>query len=180
MQRTETIDKNQLFELIEYILSDSKIQFYESYSEMEKEIILINNLSDFRDYFDLGIANGKVHFGFGIYNPESKGKFFTSKIKLNPKYCNGKTFRYRIDGWAIIFIQLDLKNGENQIECNVSVNSKKRAENWKSTNPEFGNPELWEWKHVESRARKIINRLKKLQTTKPLSNSALRDATTHT
>ncbi|NER11754.1 hypothetical protein SAMN06265375_1112 [Muriicola jejuensis] len=161
MQRTEIIDKNQLFELIEYILSDSKTEFYESYSEMEKEIVRINNLFEFQDYFDNGIANGKVHFGFGIYNPESKGKFFTSKIKLNPKYCDGKTYRYRIDGWAIIFIQLDLKNGENQIECNVSVNSKKRAENWKSTNPEFGNPELWEWKNVESRTRKIINRLKK-------------------
>lgn len=162
MQWTKTIDKNQLFELIEYILSDSKTEFYESYSEVEKEIIRINSLSKFRDYLANGIINGIVHFGFGIYNPESKGKFFTSRIKLNPKYCKGKTFRYRIDGWAIIFVQLDLKNGENQIECNVSVNSKKRAKNWKSTNPEFGNPELWEWKNVESRARKIINRLKKI------------------
>mgnify|MGYP003631125140 FL=1 len=164
MQRTENIDKTQLFELIEYILSDSKTEFYESYSEIGKEIVRINNLSEFQDYFNKGIANGKVHFGFGIYNPESKGKFFTSKIKLNPKYCDGKTFRYRINGWAIIFIQLDLQNGENRIESSVSVNSKKRAENWKSTNPEFGNPELWKWKNVKSRARKIINRLKKNYT----------------
>lgn len=161
MQRREIIDKNQLFELIDYILSDSKTEFYESYSGMEKEIVRINSLSEFQDYFNKGIANGKMHCGFGIYNPESKGKFFTSKIKLNPKYCDGKTFRYRIDGWAIISLQLDLKNGENKIECTVSVNSKKRAANWKSTNPEFGNPDLWVWKSVESRARKIINRLKK-------------------
>ncbi|MEZ4811694.1 MAG: hypothetical protein R2819_15140 [Allomuricauda sp.] len=156
MQRTEIIDKNQLFELIEYVLSDPKTEFYESYSVLEKEIVRINNLSEFKNYFDNGIANGKVHFGFGIYNPESNGKFFTSKIKLNPKYCGGKTYRYRIDGWALIFIQLDLQNGENRIECRVSVNSKKRAENLKNMNPE-----LWEWKNVESRARKIINRLKK-------------------
>lgn len=161
MQRKEIIDKNQLFELIEYILSDSKTEFYESYSEMEKEIVRINNLSEFQDYFDNGIANGKVYFGFGIYNPESKGKFFTSKIKLNPKYCEGKNYRYRIDGWGIIFIKLDLQNEENRIECRISVNSKKRAEIWKSTNPEFGNPELWDWKNVESSARKIINRLKR-------------------
>ena len=161
MQRKEFIDKNQLLELIEYILSDSTTELYESYSEMENEIVRINTLSEFKEYLDFGIYNGKEHFGFGIYNPEHKGKFFISKLTLNPKYCNGKTFRYRIDGWAIIFIQLDLKNGENQIECNISVNSKKRAENWKSTNPEFGNPELWEWKSVESNARKIINRLKK-------------------
>lgn len=161
MQRTEIIDKNELFELIEYILSDSKTEFYESYSEMEKDIVRIDCLADFQNYFHNGIANGKVHFGFGIYDPQWKGKFFTSKIELNPKYCNGKAFRYRIEGWAIIFIHLDLTNGENHIECRVSVNSKKRAENWKSTNPELGNPELWEWKDVDSRARRIINRLKK-------------------
>ncbi|MFC4221433.1 hypothetical protein [Flagellimonas marina] len=165
MQRKEIIDINQLLELIEFILSDSKTELYESYSEMEKEIVRVNTLSEFKNYLDNGISNGKVHFGFGIYNPEHKGKFFVSKIPLNPKYCNGMTFRYRIDGLAIIFIQLDLKNGENQVECNISVNSKKRAENWKNTNPEFGNPELWEWKLVESNARKIINRLKKTTTT---------------
>lgn len=161
MQRKELIDKKQLFELIEYIFSDAKNEFYESYSEMGKELVRIHTLSEFKEYFENGIANRKVHFGFGMYNPESKGRFFTSKIKLNPKKCNGNTFRYRIDGWAITFIQLDIQNGEHQIECDVSLNSKKRAENWRSTNPEFGNPELWDWKIVESNARKIINRLKK-------------------
>ncbi|MDV7141015.1 hypothetical protein R3X28_19185 [Maribacter sp. TH_r10] len=161
MQRTEIINKTKLFELIEFILSDSKTEFYESYSEMEKELIRIKDLTEFKDYFQKGISEGKTQFGFGIYNPETKGKFSISKMKLNPKYCNGKTFRYRIDGWAIIFIHLDLQNDKNNIECNVSVNSKTRAENWKSTNPEFGNPELWEWKIIESNARKIISRLKK-------------------
>ncbi|MBW8244317.1 hypothetical protein K1F50_16020 [Muricauda oceani] len=165
MQRKQVIDKNQLLELIEFILSDYKVELYESYSEKEKEIVRINTLSEFKNYLDYGISNGKVHFGFGIYNPEHRGKFFVSKIPLNPKHCNGMTFRYRIDGWAIIFIQLDLKDGENHIECNISVNSKQRADNWKSANHEFGNPELWEWKTVESNARKIISRLKRTTPT---------------
>lgn len=146
-------------------MSDSKNAFYESYSEMEKEIFRIETLSAFKDYLENGISEGKTQFGFGIYNPGSKGKFFITKLKLNPKYCNGKTYRYKVDGWAIIFIHLELQNDENSIECRVSVNSKKRAENWKSTYPEFGDPELWEWKTVESSTRKIINRLKKLRTT---------------
>lgn len=161
MQRAEFIDKNKLLELIEYVLSDSKNELYESYSEMGKEIIQINSISEFQNYLNNRIANKEIHFSFGIYNIKHKGKFFISKIKLNPKYCNGRTFRHRIDGWAIIFIHLDLRDGENNIECCVSVNSEKRAENWKSTSPEFGNPKLWEWKTVESFTRKIINRLKK-------------------
>ena len=161
MQRTEFIDKNELFELIEFILSDSKNELYESYSEMEKEIVRINTLTEFQYYFRNRITDGKKQFGFGIYHPESKGKLTITKLKLDPKYCNGKTYRNRIDGWGIIFVNLNLLNVENEIDCRISVNSKKRAENWKSTNPEFGNPELWDWKIIESNARKLISRLKK-------------------
>lgn len=160
MQRTEIINKEKLFELIEFILSDSMTELYESYSEMEKELVRINNFSEFKHYFKHSTSEKKVQLGFGIYNPECKGKFSITKLKLNPKYCNGKTYRNRIDGWGIIFIHLNLLNTENEIECRISVNSKTRAENWKNTNPEFGNPELWEWKIIESNARKIINRLK--------------------
>ncbi|WP_340156341.1 hypothetical protein [uncultured Winogradskyella sp.] len=160
MQRTEIINKDELFELIEFILSDSKAELYESYSEMEKELVRINNTSEFKDYFEHSTSEKKTQLGFGFYNPESKGKFFITKIKLDPKYCNGKTYRNRIDGWGIIYVHLNLLNVENEIECRISVNSKKRAENWKSTNPEFGNPELWNWKIIESNARKIIKQLK--------------------
>ena len=160
MQRTEIINKKELFELIEFILSDSKAELYESYSEMEKELVRIKNYSEFKDYFAHSISENNMQLGFGIYYPEAKGKFSITKIKLNPKHCNGKKYRNRIDGWGIIYVHLNLLNIENEIECRISVNSKKRAENWKSTNPEFGNPELWEWKVIESNARKIIKRLK--------------------
>ncbi|WP_299112209.1 hypothetical protein [uncultured Winogradskyella sp.] len=161
MQRTEIINKEKLFELIEFILSDSKTELYESYSEMENELVRISNFSEFKDYFEHSTTEKKRQLGFGIYNPESKGKFTITKLKLDPKYCNGKTYRNRIDGWGIIYVHLNLLNTENEIECRISVNSRKRAENWKSTNPEFGNPELWDWKIIESNAKKIIKQLKK-------------------
>ena len=59
MQRTEIINKNKLFELIEFILSDSETELYESYSEMEKELVRINNFSEFKDYFQLAISENK-------------------------------------------------------------------------------------------------------------------------
>jgi hypothetical protein len=160
MQRTEIIDKNQLFELMEFVLSDSKNELYESYSEMEKEIVRINNYSEFKNYFAHSISENKKHLRFGIYRPEAKGKFAITKIELNPKHCNGKTYRNRVDGWGIIFVNLNLLNTENEIECGISVNSEKRAKNWNSTVPEMGNPDLWDWKIVESNARKLIYRLK--------------------
>lgn len=159
MQKTQTIDKDKLFELFKFILSDSKALVYEYYSKMEQELILINDFSEFKDYFESSILKNEKNFMFGVYYPESKGNVSISKINLDPERCNGKTYRYTINGWGIIGVNLNWKS-ETQIECYVSVNSKKRAENWESINPEFGSPELWDWKIIESNARKIINRLK--------------------
>lgn len=164
MQRTELIDKNELFELLEYILSDSKNGLYESYSAIETEIIKLETFPELKEYLGDRMTEGKTQFGFGVYNPEFKGKLLISKINLNPKYNNGKTYRYRIEGWGIIFIHLEFKNGDDHVECRVSVNTKKRAENWATTNPEFGNPEEWDWKSVENAAGKIVYRLKKLNS----------------
>uniref|UniRef100_UPI00404B8171 hypothetical protein n=2 Tax=Flavobacterium sp. TaxID=239 RepID=UPI00404B8171 len=165
MQRTECKNKNDFFELIEFILSDSKNELYESYSEMEKGVIRIHNIAEFKDYFEHSIAEKRIQLGFGIYNTDSKGKFSITILKLNPKYYKGKTYRNRIDGWRIIFVHVNLLDIENEIECRISVNSIKRDENWKSTNPEFGNPELWDWKIIESNARRMINQLKSYSQT---------------
>jgi hypothetical protein len=64
MQRTEIIDKNNLFELIEFILSDSKFELYESYSDMEKEIVRINNNAEFKGYFEHSLSENKRQLGF--------------------------------------------------------------------------------------------------------------------
>jgi hypothetical protein len=165
MQKTEIIDKNKLFELFEFISSESEVQIYESYSEMESEIIRIKNYSEFSNYFKHRVSESVKHLGFGVYYPESKGVVSITKIELDPKRCKGKTYRYRIDGWGIIFIHLNLIESDTKIECRISVNSQKRGENWKSTHPEFGDPESWEWKIVETNARKLINLIKKLHTT---------------
>ncbi len=161
MQREEIIDKNKFYELIKFIFLDSKAVIYESYSKMEKEIVSFNSFSEFQDYFEYSILEGEKHLSFGIYYPESKGKFLVTQIELDPKRCKGKTYRYRIDGWGLIYINVSLLNIESGIKCNVSCSSKKRAESWESLNSEMGSPEQWDWDSIESNTRKIIYRMRK-------------------
>ncbi|MFZ0596172.1 MAG: hypothetical protein WAM46_04255 [Flavobacterium sp.] len=65
---------------------------------MELEIVFFNDFSKFQDYFEDSIFKGEKHLSFGIYYPESKGKALVTQIKLDPKRCKDKTYRYRIDG----------------------------------------------------------------------------------
>lgn len=161
MQRTEIINRNQLIDLIDFILTDSEVQIYESYSEPEIELVRINNRTEFDSYLLDKTTRRIQHIGLAIYYPENKGSFSLTKIKLNPKYCEGKTYRYRIDGWALIFLDLNSTDYESKIECRISVNTKTRAKNWTDLSPEYDSPDLWDWKSVEGKTRKLIRRLRK-------------------
>lgn len=159
MQRTEIVDRKKIDEIMQLAFQLGEVQVFESDSEMEKEIVEIKDYKHYLDYFQNSIDNEERYIAFGLHYKEAKGFRNIRKITLNPKYCNGKKFRYQIIGWGIIYIQLNLK-GE-KIECRITVNSEKRAENWESTNPEFKSPSLWNWKMIESKARKLIKELRK-------------------
>lgn len=159
MQRTELVPKSKIDEVVKFAFQIGEVRMFESYSEMDEEIVEIKNYHDYLKYFQESIDKKKKHIGFGLHYKEAEGFWKIQKIKLNPSYCKGKTYRYNIEGWGIIYIQLDLK--EEKIECRITVNSERRAHNWESTNPELKSPSLWNWKKVESKARKLIRELKK-------------------
>ena len=161
MQRTEKINAKSLFELVEISFSNGVIRFYEAYSAPDKEILEIKSLTEFKKYYN---QKSEVYksFQFGLYYPESKGKFTIDRFDLDPKYCNGSTFKYKTSGWGVIYIQLSIEHPESMIECRIAVNSEKRAKGWKDIYPQMGLPELWDWKIVNSKARKLIYNMKKL------------------
>lgn len=159
MQKTEIVERKRIDEIMQLAFQIGEIQVFESYSEMGKKIVEIKDYQHYLNYFNEAINNEKKYIEFGLYYKEAKGFIKIRRITLNPKYSDGKKFRYNIEGWGIIYIQLDLT--EEKIECRITVNTQKRAENWVKTNPELKSPDLWNWKLVESKARKLISELKK-------------------
>ncbi len=159
MQKTEIVERKKIDEIMQLAFQIGEVQIFESYSEMEKKIVEIKDYQQYLDYLKEAINNEKKFIEFGLYYKEANGFIRIRRTTLNPKYCDGKKFRYNIEGWGIIYIQLDLT--EEKIECRIAVNTPKRAENWVKTNPGLKSPDLWNWKLVESKARKLIGELTK-------------------
>lgn len=144
---------------MELVFQIGAVQIFEQYSEMGEEIIQIADFEHFLTYYREAAIKEKKHLAFSLYYQEAAGSFSVNKIVLNPKYCNGHTFRYRADGWGVIGVFIEINKSE--IECRITVNSKKRAQNWAVINMDMGDPILWNWKVVESKARKLIRFLRK-------------------
>ena len=162
MQGSADVDEQELGGLVNSIFETGQPVVYEScseYGEKIKSFLSVNELmTDISSLYTKGIK----FLNYGIYYPESKGYIEEEKIKLNPENCNGHTFRYCINGWGIIRFQCDFIKSSPNVSCKISVNTKKRAENWFSTCPNFKIPSLWDWAIVEKHARRLIRNAKKI------------------
>ncbi len=161
MQRAESVKFEDISQIINIIFSIGNVKVYEFYSEMEKDLMQFGNANELKSYVQEAVNNDNKLLNFALYYLESNGFYEIVKIDLDPKYCEGKTWRYRVDGWGLIHFQIDLRKSDSDIECRFTVNSQKRAKNWESTCTKLKSPDLWDWKIVESKARKLIYELKK-------------------
>src|SRR4030095_3135872 len=83
------------------------------------------------------------------------------RVSLDPQKCEGHSFRYSVGGWGVIHVQLRLGRTA-EVSCSISVNSRKRANAWFATHPEFKDPKLWNWKAVEKHAARLSRRVRAL------------------
>ena len=159
MQREEIISLKNIDIIINAIFADATPVIYEAYSKFGKNLILLDNFEDLSTYIQKAILNNEfVHLA--IYYPETSGILVTEKIKVDSKISNEQKFRFSIGGWGLIYLQLDFKTLD-KVNCRFAVNSEKRANKWFETYPDWKSPEIWNWKIVEKRSRKLISTLKK-------------------
>ncbi|MBC5774981.1 hypothetical protein H8S95_12970 [Pontibacter sp. KCTC 32443] len=138
-------------EIVRFIYGELGLSVFQSYSQPEKPLQEYGTAEQLLTELETGqnqiqLALWKKSFGFD---------YRINKIDLNPKYCNGHTFRYRIDGWGLIHFQISGLTGERLETCSISHNTEKRATTWESTNPDIGKVSEVNWEEVNKTSRKL-------------------------
>ena len=155
MQRSEKVERSKLADIVDSVFQEAAIAY-----EDDSDLIEYENADSLLLAIEQAIHNNAHSMNFAIYYPDAKGHFFKDKKTLNPAKCNGASFRYVASGWGLVHLQLDLRN-QPLVTVRVTVNSEKRATSWAATHPENQDPAEWNWKFVETQARRIIRVLRK-------------------
>ena len=171
MQREEKIPMESVEKIIEAIYEGGPSVF-EAYSEFESDVREFPTKESLEQYvFEQLESNHRHKFVYcSLFYPEMGGLIRKRRVDLDPKHCEGATFRYATEGWGLIGFQLKISEPED-ISCTFVVNSEKRANNWFDTIPELGSPSAWNWKMVERHARRLIQVLKKSAKPRLAGNS---------
>lgn len=155
MQIIEPIDTRNIPILVDAIFYNGEVEVFEDYSAMEEPIVKFKDKHQLNAY----LKKDSLHKNVSIYYKESKGFYVERKIMLNPLTYKGKKYRYTMEGWGLIQLQLNFKENE-KVTCRIAVNSEIRAKKWFATYKELKDPGLWDWKIVNKETRRLINVLK--------------------
>jgi hypothetical protein len=161
MQSTATLSREGFTELAEFMFESGAPVVFPAYSGYGQSLRSFRTPAELIADIESAFATDQKSLQFALHYPDTKGHVAQRKIALDPKKCDGHTWRYAVEGWGLIQFQGELRRAP-AIECRVAVNTQKRAEAWAGTHPELRDPGLWDWSVVQHHAGRIIRKMKKI------------------
>ena len=147
-------DEPDKLTLLELIFNETALKIFELSSPFGQLVQEYKNVSDVISKFDLKNENaGPIHFQ--LWSPDFKAEPLFRRVELNPKYCQGHTFRYVTDGWGLIQLYLGgIKN--NQLKhSHIGHFEQKSALIWEVSNHDKGKVDDWDWAEIQKASRKL-------------------------
>jgi len=147
-------DKADKFEILKFIFKETDLQVYDLGSLYGQEICQYKTVDEISSKFDLDNGD-KFAVTFQLWTPRHKGKPLFRKIDLDPKHCNGHTFRYSTDGWGLIQLYFGgLKNNELN-QSHIGYLNESAALKNKSLTTFNGKVNAWDWTEIQATSRKL-------------------------
>ena len=140
--------------ILDFIFNQTDLRVYDLSSAYGEEISEYKSTDEICSKFDL--TNGdKYAITFQLWSPRHKGKPFFRKIDLDPKHCNGNTFRYSTDGWGLIQLYLGGIKFNKLHHSHIGHFTESGVQKWKNTNSFNGSVDSWDWSEIQSTSRKL-------------------------
>ncbi|WP_121355703.1 hypothetical protein [Flavisolibacter nicotianae] len=147
-------DQSDKLSILNYIFNETDLQVYDLASLYGQQIRHYKSSDEIAAKFDL-INGDKFAVAFQLWTPRHGSKPIIRKVDLDPKHCNGHTFRYSTDGLGMIQLYFGgVKNGTLSLS-HIGHFSEKDAAKWEETNKLNGSIEDWDWKEVQATSKKL-------------------------
>jgi hypothetical protein len=149
--------------ILEWIFADGSCEVYELASEFEKPLRCFKTPEEVLGEFDRVLPNGKKQTMvlLQLYVIGAGPPFLPTRVGLDSKECGGATFRYCAEGWGLIQLYLGSLRDNLLEDSHTNHNTRRRAETWASTYPEFKNPDAWDFDKVSSYSFRLNREIRK-------------------
>jgi len=155
MQANINLDRAGLAKLVVSIFESENPEVYLRNTEIGDQAGDFASAGEVNAFIDAAIKSNKKFVGLAIWYPDTRGHVEKRRVGLDMTKGEGRFYRHAVSGWGIILLQLNFENPP-LINCCVSSNSKKKAENWFASHHDLKDPGLWDWEAVERHCRRLM------------------------
>jgi|GEM_PF-6766912 len=155
MQTNTNLDRTGLGKLIVSIFESGNPEVYLRNTDEGENTGDFVSARDVNAFIDAAIEANRQFVGFTIWYPDTRGYVEKRKVVRETQKGAEHVVRHVIRGWGIIILQLNFEKLP-LINCCVSCNSQKKAENWFDSHPHLKNPDLWDWEAVVRHCKRLM------------------------
>jgi hypothetical protein len=149
--------------LLSWLFSEATCHVYELASDFGQPLQRFESPEDVLLQFERCYPTGKkwraVHLQ--LYVIGTGPPFAARRVKLNPKSCNGASFRYAAEGWGLVQLYLESATADGVNNSHTNHNSRTRAESWAPTCPDLGDPSAWDFDRISSFSARLNRQIRK-------------------
>jgi hypothetical protein len=147
-------NKQDKITVLDFIFNSTELQVFDHYSPFGQEISQYKSTAEIISHFELEKGRqSAVTFNLWAHNFGGKARY--QRVKLNPKYCNGHTYRYATEGWGLIQLYFGGLEGNTLFHSHIGHFNEAGALKSEGINKENGQVSLWNWKVIEQTSGKL-------------------------
>lgn len=151
--------------ILNWLFSEQSCRIFELASDFEKPLrefqATAEVLSQFARMHRTGEPWSSVHLQ--VYVIGAGPEFVPRRVSLDPRFCDGATFRYSADGWGLVQLYLHSVEKSGALRnSHTNHNSEKRAKAWEATYSELGRIDSWDFKRISSFSSRLNRYIRSL------------------
>lgn len=152
-------------ELLSWLFAEATCHVYELASDFEQPLKRFDSPEAVLMQFERRYPNGEkwkvVHLQ--LYVIGASPVFAPRRVTLDPKYCDGATFRYGAEGWGLVQLYLANAKATSLENSHTNHNSRKRAEAWAPTYRDLADaPSAWDFERITSFSSRLNRQIRKM------------------
>lgn len=155
-------------QLLHWLFAEGTCKVFELSSDFEQPLKEFGSVGEVMSQFDRTYSAGDkwhtVHLQ--LYVLGAGPPFAPRRVELDPKKCDGATFRYAADGRGLVQLYLGATKGRGLVNSHTNHNSQKRAEAWAPAAPAMQEVGLWDFTRITAFSGRLNRQIRKLSVAK--------------
>ena len=151
-------------ELLDGLFAEGSCEVYELASDFGQPLQRFRSTAEVLAQFDRRHPGGRQwrEVYLQLYVLGAGPPFVPRRVALDPKACDGATFRYDAEGWGLVQLYLSTTAGrDKRLEnSHTNHNTLKRAEAWAGTVTDQGAVEDWDFARITAFSSRLNRQIR--------------------